>query len=147
MKRGVTLLEVLVVVAIFIVLTSIGVSTMADFKRRQESQSVVVGLTSLLEDARARTVASLGDSAYGVRIASSSAMLFKGSSYSPANVIGNTVVFPPTLVAIVDLNGDGNDVVFDRLTGQTQKYGIVSLSVFGTTTTIRIHETGTIDTD
>ena len=75
-------------------------------------------------------------------------IIFRGTTYD-AGTSTNIVeqVLPLAEISSTSLNGGGNDIVFERLTGETDNYGTVFISIPGTTvsSTITIYETGLVE--
>lgn len=149
-KKGFTLIEILVVLAISAVILSILLSFLNNFSRTQALDKDYLSVVSLIEQAKSASINSKQASQYGVYFASSSAVLFKGLSYistSSSNQIYNL----NSRVSISSLNFVGsssNQVVFDRLTGYANASGTISISLQNSTSSdkiIRIYKTGTIE--
>jgi prepilin-type N-terminal cleavage/methylation domain-containing protein len=123
--RGFTLLEVLVVIAIMSIVTSITASTMENLQQSVALKSGTDEIYRALTDARNRTLASEGGTVYGVKMSTSSVTRFVGSTYS-AGAAGNEVfVFERGITATSSLINSGIPIVFERLTGESSATGTI----------------------
>ena len=109
------------------------------------SETIVSALTT----ARANTLAARGGMQYGVHFASTSVTIFPGSVWS-ATLTGTSTyrLIPGVEVSSLTLNGGPQvvDIVFDRLTGKTARYGTTTLRApaTGATSTIMVESSGSI---
>jgi len=146
--KGVTLIELLVVVGIFIILTAISVPAFRYFQRESDLNNSTQEIINTLRLAQNKTLASEKESNYGVHFETEKFVLFKGTSYNPS-AANNEIHNLPKNVEIyeISLAGGGAEVVFERLTGETNQSGKVSLrlkSDFSKTRTVGIESSGKI---
>lgn len=128
--RGFTLIEILTIVAILAVLSTISIQVFNRYKERQALDLGAQIVAEALREARDQTLDSLEGSSYGVHLASSTVTIFKGPSFSegaPENRERELV--PPVIMASTTLSG--SDVVFERLSGATEDAGSLFISVPG----------------
>jgi Tfp pilus assembly protein FimT len=149
MLRGFTLLEIVIVIAVIIILFLIIFSAFSGFNRNYALDTAAGQVASVLDEARSLTLASKGNTAYGVHFESSQVVLFKGTVYSTSDP-NNSVHTLSSLVTISDitLSGGGSDAVFERLTGKLNKSGTVTISLASDpsmTRTITLQATGIIE--
>jgi prepilin-type N-terminal cleavage/methylation domain-containing protein len=128
MKKGFSVLEILIVVGIIGVLVAIILFQFGDFRYGQVLKTETEKVITVLQDARNRTLASVDDSRYGVHVDTDQITLFKGASYSVGDP-NNEIVPVDELLEIgeISLNGGGSDIVFQKLTGKTDDYGTFAL--------------------
>ena len=142
--KGFTLIEILITIAIagIIMLIVTGAFSSATGIKALEKDTGVV--LSLLEQARNQTLSAKGALVYGVHFEADKAVLFSGASYSssdPSNVI--EPINPLVQISTIALAGGGSDVIFKRLTGETDQSGTVTFSIVaGQTKVITIFTTG-----
>lgn len=141
MRKGFTLIELLVTIGVIAIMSAgvfVGYRGMSGrFELKTQSFKVL----DVLNLARARTLASLGASTYGVHFEQTQFVLFRGASYdalSPDNVF----YILPTSVEIADiaLTGGGADVVFNRLTGATSQSGSLKVRLVSDISRLRTIE-------
>jgi prepilin-type N-terminal cleavage/methylation domain-containing protein len=142
---GFTLTELILVVAVIAVLSTIMSVSLSRYtgSRALLGMSGVIG--SVLEDARSRTLSSQGGSQYGVHLVSGNVTLFRGDTYSSGDAANEVTPLDARIIVTPTLSGGGTDVVFERLTGQTDMYGTIRLTLSGTASfskTITIQKTG-----
>jgi Tfp pilus assembly protein FimT len=126
--RGVTLIELLLIVGIFIILAIISVPTFRYFQRESDLNNSTQEIINTLRLAQDKTLASEGGSNYGVHFEIEKFVLFEGTSYNPLATNNETHNLPQSVeVYEINLAGEETEVVFDRLTGETDQFGRISL--------------------
>lgn len=145
-SRGFSLVEMLVVLAIGVIITAVVVGSFSRSTGLQALDKQTTVALSLLEQARDLTLSAKNAAVYGVHFETTKAVLFTGPTYS-ASASSNVVEPMHYLLQIsgISLLGGGNDVVFNRLVGDTAQSGTVTLSLLASTTqskTITIFSTG-----
>ena len=105
--------------------------------------------SNMLDEARKSTLSSYYSSQYGVHFGTSTVTLFRGDTYSFGASNNDVYTFPSNVeITSVGLNGAGNDVVFERITGETSQYGEVAVSLLTGSTSpksITIHPSGLVE--
>jgi Tfp pilus assembly protein FimT len=139
MNRGVSALEILIAISIATALTIFVVSTFSGFKSNQElNSSVEIGI-SLLQDARSKTLSSKDASQYGVHFELGKAVLFKGTVYSAVDPNNDDVLISQNVeISGISLQGGGSEVIFKRLTGETDQYGTITFRLKSNTANTKI---------
>lgn len=107
-KRGFSFLEILIVMTLIVVITTSGLLTFNQVKRREELFSVVVYIVQLLETARAKSIANEKDTKWKVVMAVNQVSL--------QDIQGN-IVDNYRLPNTYTLTGPINEVVFNRIDG------------------------------
>ena len=127
---GFTLLEVVIVIAIIGLISTIIIIPLAGLREKQALKGGAEEALSLLSEARIKTLGSEGDSQYGVRFDRDKMVLFKGAAYI-AGAADNREIMLDNLIeaTTVSLAGGGDEVIFKRLTGKTDEIGTVTLSL------------------
>lgn len=145
-KYGFTLMEILLVIAISLLLLGTTLSVFFSFSKSRAIDVASERIIDTLRIARSHTLASKDESTYGVHFASSTITLFKGSSFSSVDPNNIVYTFPRFVeLSVIDLVGGGNDVIFQRLTGETDEFGTTTLQLISdptTTATVFIRNTG-----
>ncbi|MEK7227872.1 MAG: prepilin-type N-terminal cleavage/methylation domain-containing protein [Patescibacteria group bacterium] len=148
-KKGLTLIELIMVVAVIAIIVAITVPALISFRKNQAIQNTTNAITSLLEEARTKTLASYNNTFYSVHFETDKATLFTGSTYSSSDTTNKVVLYDtPVVLQSTSLSGGGVDVIFDRLKGTTSKYGTIMVQIpSGTSKTITISSGGVITRD
>ncbi len=122
LQKGFTLLEVIIIIIIIGIISSIILVSLSSFKNEQILKNTSIDVVSLLNKARQNTLSSINSKNYGVHFETNKMVLFGGQSYSQLDISNEIVIFSPAIL-IPSLNGlnigGGSDVIFDRLTGET----------------------------
>jgi prepilin-type N-terminal cleavage/methylation domain-containing protein len=151
-NSGFTLVELLIVIAIFIIIYGLAVQAFSLFRKEGELSNSAEEILNILRLAQSRTLASEGASQYGVYFDTTpnhqQYTLFKGSSYVSRNPPSDEVREIPKSVDLYEVSlGGSQEVVFDRLVGDTKNFGKISLrlkSDNSKTKTIAIQSSGKI---
>lgn len=146
--RGITLLELLIVIAVMILVSFLISGVFSSFRATNVLIEADSGVIGLLRDARSRTLAGELNSNFGVHFENTKAVLFKGDIYN-ASAPENEPYILPGMIEInnINLTGGATEVIFTRLFGTTTASGTVSLrsrSNTSKTRTVSIFSTGGI---
>jgi len=132
-KKGLTIIELLVVIGIIVILAAIIVSPFSTFRASKILDAGVEDVISLLNQARLNTLSSKGGFQYGVHFESSRIVSFRGATFIEPDVNNKEITLDGALeISEITLNGGGSDIVFDRLTGKTNQYGTTTLRIKNT---------------
>lgn len=123
-ETGLTLLELLVVVAIMFLLLSVIYNGFRNYVAEQQFQSAVVEVHALISEARQETLGAEGGVAHGVLIESDGLTSLVGPGFSPSNADAvehgiNGVTITPTLT------GGTSTIMFARLSGIPSATGTI----------------------
>lgn len=139
MRAGFTLVEILIVIAIFTVLIALGLfmsmETLRGTLHRSERDTVV----SLLERARSRAMNNIEQSPWGMCYLVPNYIVFKGGACAAAAAVDTVAANPGT--ATTGLLAPG--IVFSQLAGTTTPVA-VTVTQSGRTSAITINYEGTI---
>jgi prepilin-type N-terminal cleavage/methylation domain-containing protein len=147
LRRGFTLLEVVIVVAILAALAALSAVT---FRAMYDSTTVRAGASEVfgaLVSARTRTLAAEGDDVYGVHVSSTTVTRFVGNTYNPADASNELYFFEGLVRATSTLIANGGEIVFTRLSGVPNTVGTIyvyDMSGSGTSSVV-IQSTGLIE--
>ncbi|MCX6731801.1 MAG: prepilin-type N-terminal cleavage/methylation domain-containing protein [Candidatus Parcubacteria bacterium] len=147
--KGFTILEIIISLAIILILVIAIVFSFSSFRNNRELTNAAQETINLLNLARSKTLSSEGSSQYGIHFESSRIVLFRGTSFSessPDNIV--SALSSLLEISAINLNGGGNNLVFQRLTGKTDNYGIITLRIksdIGKTKIIEIKKTGIVN--
>jgi prepilin-type N-terminal cleavage/methylation domain-containing protein len=142
-NRGVTIIEIIVAVGIFALVSSISIVSFANFNRGEAVKSNASALATALRDARSKTLASVGGSQFGVKVDADRFTSFQGSTFSSSTPGNVTFMFNSYVVASVT----PLTFVFSKLTGNVNAPGTILLyarSSPGVEKTITVQATGLI---
>jgi prepilin-type N-terminal cleavage/methylation domain-containing protein len=148
MKKGFTLLETLISLSILAILLTIALWYFKGATGTEALKKDRQGLVAILEEARSLSLSSKEADVYGVRVEASQATLFKGDVYNTTADNKIHQFNSAVQASSYSLNGGGRDIVFSRLTGSTENFGIVTLSLTReplSSTTVTVKSTGVIE--
>lgn len=127
-NKGMNILELIVVISIIVLITTITIPNLSSFKKHQALKNTTADIISLINEARNSTISSKNSTTYGVHFTEDSAILFPGASFTD-NPENKQIDFDNTVMISEDsginLHGGGDDLVFERITGNTTNYGTI----------------------
>lgn len=156
MKKAFTLIEIILVVSIFSLLTSF---TTINLLRPQNKASIDTATSQLVADLREQQIrAMVGDSEgqssaqeFGIFFEPDGYTLFRGSAYSPAELTNFKVKLED--VTIGNINLPTPQIVFAKMTGETVNYSAALSSITmlhessGISKTITVNRYGVTNTN
>ena len=144
-SKGVSMIEIIVVIIIGILISLAIIGPLKEFRNRQVLASSTERVSAVLNEARSNTLVSKDDNSYGVHIESDKVVLFTGTTYVEA-AVGNEEILLNKNVSII--NHPATDILFQRLSGKTDQSGNVELTLTSSSGTIQgiisIEKTGLI---
>ena len=143
-KRGFTLVEILIAVGIIGLVSTLVIIPLASFRDSALLDGAAEEILALLHEARARTVSSDGASRYGVYLESDKITLFKGASFPGAGDPNNKEVSLHNRLILTMSNSLVNGLVFERLTGEVASGGTTTISLVSDNTKSRTIEISSI---
>lgn len=140
-EKGFTLIELIVVIAIFIIFIAVSESAFFNFQSHSNLEIATVNLVESLRHAKANAQQVQGDSKWGVEIFGSQITVFSSSSdYNHRNLALDQA---STLTSGVS-SGGLSEIVFEKVTGTTLNSGTITLSGNNGSKVITINAKGTI---
>ncbi|PJE73422.1 MAG: hypothetical protein COV02_02820 [Candidatus Terrybacteria bacterium CG10_big_fil_rev_8_21_14_0_10_41_10] len=128
--NGFSLMEVIVVIAIVGVITTFAGVSFSAFRNAKLLDSTAQDILSLINTARVKSISSENASRYGVHFEADRAVLFAGNSFVEPSASNMELNLSPSVeISEVSLFGEGADVVFERITGETGNYGSVTVRI------------------
>jgi len=143
-QRGFSLPEVLIAISIVGGLSALSFVAFSSFSKRDALSSSTKAIVLTLRDARTKTMASVGDSRYGVSFSSDRYTLFKGDSFSgssPSNQVS-------LLSSLVRASSSRQDFIFERVTGNVSSSGTIEVYLASDPARknmVQVHGTGLVD--
>jgi len=145
-KKGFTLIETLIVIAIIGILAVFSVPFYYSFQTRSQLDSTLPEIVQTLRRAQSRAMDREDEKDFGVHFESDKFVLFRDAPYDPGDTYNEVFDLPASLeIYNISLSGGGSEVVFNKLKGDTENYGNVSLRIKnGDSKTILINKEGVI---
>lgn len=129
-QRGITAIEVLVVVTILVLIAIVTVPSFVSFRKNQALQNTTNSIVSLLQEARSKTLGSYNNTFYSVYIDTDSTTLFTGGTYVSGDATNKTIPYEsPVVLQSATLTGGGSQISFDRLKGTTAQSGTIVVGI------------------
>lgn len=133
-KKGFTLVEISIVVALIGILLGVSLAGFVFQRKRTDLKSSAQEIINVLRLAQSKTLASTDNTQYGAYFNNSTSpnqyVLFTGTNYALRNPSLDVVYSLPVSMEFgsVNFNG-GNEVIFEKLTGETNQPGQLSLRI------------------
>lgn len=148
MQKGFTLLEVILIMGILAILTTVGFGYYRNFARSIELESATNTLIADLKTAQAKSMAGTDNRKWGIHIVNGASdyyeMFSTPTTYADATAsVSETTYLPNGVVFSSPAEGNTRDVLFTKITG-TATASSVSLNFESTTRMITIKGVGTI---
>jgi Tfp pilus assembly protein FimT len=145
-QKGLTVTEILVVVAGIILLVVVVTPSFLKIRENQTMSSAVADVLSAIDKARGNSLASFSSSEYGVHFQSDKVIIFKGKIFSANDVNNESIdITSPASISNVTLggvSGSTGDVYFNRIYGIPSTTGTVTISTSSYSKIITISQTG-----
>jgi type II secretory pathway pseudopilin PulG len=135
-SSGFSLIEILVIIAIFVTISLFVVSGFRNYSRFQEYQQAVATIRATIHEAKIQARSSEDGQARGIHFGTNTVTLFPGSTYVAGNS-ANRVTTLSQVRIITNLGNGSPQTVFSNLYGLPSATGtvsIVGLQHIGTTT-------------
>lgn len=132
-ERAFTLIEILIVLAIVVILAAMGFFSFRLLQEKSELQESSETVVSILRTAQRKTINSENQSQWGVyfddTLLPHKYVLFQGSSYATRDASKDAIqeLSPSLELYIINLADAGKEVVFSRLDGETNQFGMIGL--------------------
>ncbi|MFA6520909.1 MAG: type II secretion system protein [Candidatus Gracilibacteria bacterium] len=124
MKKGFTLQEMLLVIALMAIMAVISVPIYQSFQVKNDVDLVVNAVASTARRAQVLSQGSSEDSSWGIKLTSTAVILFKGAAYAARDVN-----FDETFDVPVTITGSGTtEFVFAKFTGFPLAAGTATLT-------------------
>ena len=147
-KKGITIIELLVVLAVLGIIISVVMPQFSKIRENQVLKSGVQDILSSLDKARSQTLASLNSSEYGVHFQADEIVIFKGIDFSTRDTTKDEIIniVTPAVISSGTLAVPAN-VYFNRLSGSPSTSGTVTISTTNYSKIITIWATGVVSVD
>lgn len=141
--KAFTLIEILLVVIILAVLTSLAIPVSVNFYKTQQLDVNVKGVVQSLRRAQLKAMSIESDSIFGVYLTNDSYILFKGSSFDTRDISYDEVFDLPQVITVSGIQ----EIAFSKFEGVPvgALTGDIILNSNGDSRIININEIGRIN--
>ena len=146
MKKGLTLIELIITISILAILTGLITYNFLSFSKNIHLESGGQEVISLLRFAQSQALAAIDDSNWGIHLETRKITVFKGDSFNPSDPSNKKYSLQgDTSLTAINLNPPGTiDTIFEKNKGYTQNWGSLTYSCQNTAKIIYIEENGRI---
>jgi len=126
-NQGFSVIEILVVLAVLMIVSGLVVPGFNFFRRQNSLNATAQEIINTLRLTQNKTLASEGNSSFGIYFESDKYTIFKGAAFVESSLNNEVHAIDTSLrISAIDLNIPPA-VVFERLTGNTTNYGTITL--------------------
>lgn len=146
--RGFTLLELIIVISITVIITSAIMPIYSGFLVRNQVKTNIWRMMDGINRARFNALTGRDNESWGVHFETNEYVLFKGTTYVAVDPTNEIFTLPSILrLSSINLNGAGNEIIFEKITADTIGYGAVTIEDLKSyeTNTISVNEVGRIN--
>jgi prepilin-type N-terminal cleavage/methylation domain-containing protein len=139
--QGFTLPEILLSLTLMSIIAGMSLPLYRTFNNRNDLDQTIALYAQSLRRAQALSIAQIGDSVWGVKVLSSSILLFKGPSYNSRDqVFDESISFSPTITF-----SGVSEVTFLKRTGVPSGVGTTTFILYQETRDAFINQKGVIE--
>lgn len=145
LKKGFTILEILIVLAITGFLLAIVLPSFQTIRENQVLKSTVLDVVSVLEKTKSQTLSSLDFSEYGVQFETDKIIVFKGQVFTPEDPNNENIFLPSGIsISLISLTEGVFNIYWDKLSGSPNRTGSITISSISSSKRVTISATGII---
>ncbi|MFA6909332.1 MAG: type II secretion system protein [Patescibacteria group bacterium] len=139
--HGFTVIEILLVIALFGLLSALAVPFYSSFQTQQRLEGKRAEIVSLIRTAQVSSMAGADSDSHGFHVEPTSVTFFTGSAYTPGHPDAFTVDLGPQMTVSTSF---GDTALFQAPTGTPDRFGTLTLGLSTRSYTITINELGTV---
>jgi len=141
-KKGITIVEILVSLSIIGIVAAISVSVFSRLANVTSLDRDVSIVLSYVSRARTEAIDSVDNLSHGVNFQANTVKIFSGTTLGASNVEASYSLLSGASISATDLSNDTNSFYFNKLTGTPSATGTVTVSLGALSKTILIYATG-----
>lgn len=141
MKKGFTLIEMLMTLSVFVILAGISAPFYMSFQARNDLGVTTSVVVSSLRRAQSMSQNMELDSAWGLKIAAGKITLFKGANFASRDSQYDEEFSISPAVSFSGIN----EVVFVKMSGETENVGDIIISANNNEKTITVNKKGMLE--
>lgn len=137
-NKGFTAIELIISIAVVTTLAALIISAFRGFRDAQVLNGSAEGTANLISEAHSNTLGSKKSLQHGIHIEMNRLVIFEGTVFSESNPANRELKISSQVeISVISLNGGGSDIVFQKLTGETSQYGMITLRLKGNPSKIK----------
>lgn len=128
-----------------VILSAVSVGAFFSLREKSSIQKDADSIVSIIEKAKSMSSNRKNDSSYGVKFASSTVTLFSGPTFASGNVISKYDLEKSVKVSTVSFSSNSLELSFNKITGNPNATGTITLSAPSHSKIVTIFGTGIIE--
>jgi type II secretory pathway pseudopilin PulG len=128
-EKAFSLIEIIFIITILSVLFGVANQAFRGKSAEKEIETIANTLVSDLEMAKTNSITGKSGQNYGLKFNSDSYVYFVGSSYIESNENNVVTQIPSNIEIINDIPGSTDQIIFSKITGDTNHDDEISISV------------------
>lgn len=147
MKKGISLVEILIAVSILSVFSSLSISIFSRLANTSTFEKDIGSAISFIDRAREEAVTALNNVSHSVFFTRDKVGIFKTTSYSPSNLESTYSLSGKSYISHISLSNGTTTLYFEKLTGYPSATGTITFSLFDNSQSkiVTIYGTGVVD--
>ena len=141
LKKGFSLIELIVVIGIFAIFASLTTSVYYDTRSHTNLELSTGSIVEAVRLAQSSAQSGKGDSKWGIKILSNQIVIFKGDSYNTRDTTADNFL---ELSGGINVSGL-SEIVFNKVVGTTDTVGVIVLSSNTESRNISVNTKGTVN--
>lgn len=138
-NKGFTAVEILIVVGILGMLMAVIIPSFSQFRKASLVHTETQDIVSFINRARLSSMYSKNDLEYGIHFNSTGVVMYSTPVYDAMETTNEIRNLDSTLFfSSITMQGGGNDIVFKKVTGATDKYATTTMKFVGASATSTI---------
>ena len=139
-KKGFTLIEIVIVLAIFGILSTTLVATLKNLKQSNKIETTMILVEESVFRAKILSIGQYQDDGWGVNFSTGEIIVFKGNSFAGRDQGFDEIIGVSSDVTFTNTT----EFIFDAFTGEPQSTGIVTINLDGDSKDLSVNEKGQI---
>ncbi len=141
LDNGITIIELLIVIALIIMLGAATTPVLSNFLVRSYLQDKTNELVISLRQAQIVSLSGKEDSSWGVLTQGSTITIFKGNSFATRDQVFDQTFDVPQTISITE-----DEIIFSKITGNPDAIATFVVSnTIGESRTVTVNEVGTVE--
>ena len=129
-NAGFSIIEIIFVLAIIAIMTSLVIPRKDGFSGKIDLENAAISIDSKIKLAKSRSISALDGNKHGIHFEPNRVVIFQDDIYVEGAAENEVFIFSDKIeINLISLAGGGDDLIFKRLTGETENFGTIGIRV------------------